>query len=390
MEKIVFVAAKRTPFGSFGGSFKNLSATDLAVEASKAALKQIGKPIEIDEVIYGNVLQTSADAIYLARHVALKSGLPISTPAVTVNRLCGSGFEAIIQGARLIQSGEAKTVLVGGTESMSQSPYVLRGARFGYKMSNQPFEDSLMAGLFDPIPKLPMALTAENLAEMYKISRKECDEFALLSQQRASEAQQKNLLADEISPVEITERKETVTISKDEHIRANTTIETLSKLKPVFKENGTVTAGNASGMVDGACSLILTTEENAKKNHYKILGEFIQSHVVGCDPKIMGIGPVAATQGLLKKANASLDSISFVEVNEAFAPQFLAVKKELGLDISKTNVNGGAISIGHPLGASGARLTTHLLYLLQKKGGGLGLGSACIGGGQGISVLIKV
>jgi acetyl-CoA acetyltransferase family protein len=273
---------------------------------------------------------------------------------------------------------------------MSQSPYVLRGARFGYKMSNQPFEDSLMAGLFDPIPKLPMALTAENLAEMYKISRKECDEFALLSQQRASEAQQKNLLADEISPVEITERKETVTISKDEHIRANTTIETLSKLKPVFKENGTVTAGNASGMVDGACSLILTTEENAKKNHYKILGEFIQSHVVGCDPKIMGIGPVAATQGLLKKANASLDSISFVEVNEAFAPQFLAVKKELGLDISKTNVNGGAISIGHPLGASGARLTTHLLYLLQKKGGGLGLGSACIGGGQGISVLIKV
>jgi acetyl-CoA acyltransferase 2 len=390
-DTIVFVAAKRTPFGAFGGALKNQTATDLAVQASKACLEQI--PIdreEFDHVLFGNVASTSCDGIYLARHVGLRSGLPQKVPAVTLNRLCGSGFESIIQGARLIQTGEATTVLVGGTESMSQSPYVLRGARFGYRLGHSELEDSLVSGLFDTIPQMPMALTAENLAVKYSISRQACDEFALTSQRKTAEGVANGAFANELCPVRFLEKGSERVFEKDEHPRPEASMEGLQKLKPVFKKDGVVTAGNASGMVDGAAALILTSQSNATKKGWKVLGRLRASHSVGCDPAIMGIGPVPAVRGLFAKTGLNLAQMNLVEVNEAFAAQTLAVAKELGLDEGTLNVDGGAIAIGHPLGASGARITTHLLYALAKRGGGLGLGTACIGGGQGIAVIVEV
>lgn len=391
MHKVVFVGAKRTPFGSFGGSFKNLSATDLAVHASKAALAQSGVSAEqIEHVIFGNVIQSSADAAYLARHVGLKSGAPQNTPAVTVNRLCGSGFEAIVQGAHRLILEEARVVLAGGTENMSLCPYVVRQGRFGAKMGNVEFEDSLMSGLTDSYAKMPMAMTAEKLGEQKQISRAESDAFALMSQKRAAEAAEKGWLAQETVAVTLTERGKETVVSKDEHIRPQSTIEGLQKLKPVFKENGLVTAGNASGMVDGAAALVLTTQSAAAENRWAVMGELLGSAVVGCDPTIMGIGPVFAIQSLLKKLSLSLSQFNAIEINEAFSCQALAVAKELGLSPEQINENGGAIAIGHPLGASGARLVAHLLYRLKRRGGGLGLASACIGGGQGFAVAVKV
>lgn len=388
---IVFCAAKRTPFGAFGGSLKDRTATDLAVHAATAAFESAKiSPAAIDHVLFGNVQQTAADASYLARHVGLRSSVPVATPAVTVNRLCGSGFESIIQGARLLRSGEATAVLAGGAESMSQAPYTLRGARFGVKFGNQEWEDTLMSGLYDPFPKLPMALTAENLAVQYGISRQQSDAFALRSQQNAARAQSENLFADEIAPLEIQKKGQTISLDRDEHPRPSTDLETLAKLKPVFKKDGVVTAGNASGMVDGAAAVILTTRENAKKHGWPILGEYLGSHTVGCDPAIMGIGPVAACRGLLEKTKTKQEDISLIEVNEAFAPQVLAVEHELGFGLDRLNVDGGAIAIGHPLGATGTRLTMHILYALKRRGGGLGIASACIGGGQGIAVLLRV
>lgn len=390
-KRIVFVGAKRTPFGAFGGSFTSLTATDLAVSASEAALTQCaGSKAVVDHVIFGNVMQTASDAAYLSRHVGIRCGLGVATPAVTVNRLCGSGFEAIAEGARLIELSEAKVVLAGGAESMSQSPYVLRGARFGYRMGSQDLEDALMSGLYDPIAKLPMALTAEKLAEEYKISRSQCDEFALRSQRLAQKAATEKWLDNELSPVKLVGKKGEVLVDKDEHIRKDATLEGLSKLKAVFKKDGVVTAGNASGMVDGAAASILTTEEIAKSKGWSILGEWLGSFVVGCDPSIMGIGPVPAIQGLLAKYERKLSDINLIEVNEAFAAQALSVVKALSLNLDLVNTEGGAIAIGHPLGASGTRLTNHLLYSLARRGGGLGVASACIGGGQGIAVLVKV
>ncbi len=390
-QNIVIVAAKRTPFGAFGGSLKGMTATDLAVEAAKAALASSGvSPESIDQVIFGNVAPSSADGAYLARHVGLRCGTPQSVPAVTVNRLCGSGFESLIQGARLIRCGEAQTVLVGGAESMSQAPYVLRGARFGYRMGNAELEDSLLSGLFDTIPQIPMAITAENLAVKYSISREASDEFALRSQQLTAVALASGAFKQEMAPITIKAKGTDVVFDKDEHPRADASLEALKKLKPVFKPQGCVTAGNASGMVDGAAALIVTSEATAKKNGWAILGRFVDSHVVGCDPSIMGIGPVPAVRGLLQKTQKQLKDISLIEINEAFACQTLAVEKELGIERNKLNTDGGAIAIGHPLGASGARILGHLIYALQRKGGGLGLGTACIGGGQGIAVLVEV
>lgn len=388
---LVFVGAKRTPFGAFGGSFKTLTATDLAVHAAKAAIAQSGLPeTAFDHVVFGNVQQTSSDASYLARHVGLRSGLPEGVPAVTVNRLCGSGFEAIAQAARLITSGEATTVLCGGTESMSQAPFVLRSARFGYRLGNADLEDSLTAGLFDTIPQIPMAITAENLAVKYGISRQECDEFALRSQLTGAEAARSGKLAEEIVPITFSERGKDKVVANDEHLRPESTIEGLAKLKPVFKKDGVVTAGNASGMVDGAAALVLTTRENAQKHKLPILGEWLGGFAVGCDPKIMGIGPVPAVRGLLSKLDLKHSDFKLFEINEAFAAQVLAVQRELQFPADKLNAEGGSISIGHPLGASGARLTMHLLYALKRQGGGQGLASACIGGGQGMSVAIRV
>jgi acetyl-CoA acyltransferase 2 len=391
-KSIVIVGAKRTAFGTMQGALKGVSANDLAVHAAKAALAQSGVALDaIGHVIIGNVMQTSPDAIYCARHIGLKAGLPITTPALTVNRLCGSGFQAIINGAEQLILGEANAVLVGGTENMTQAPHVLRGAREGWAFGKAPqVEDSLWGALTDSYVNTPMAVTAENLATKYGISRKDCDEYALSSQQRWAAANEKGLFSDEIAPLELVQKKGTVQFAVDEHPRPQTTMEILAKLSPVFKKDGVVTAGNASGICDGAACLVLTTEEFAKAKGLKPLARIVQWGVAGVDPSIMGIGPAPAIQNALGRAELKQADIDVFEVNEAFAPQYLAVEKELGLPRAKTNVNGGAIALGHPLGASGARITTHLVYELARRGGRYAVGSACIGGGQGLAIVLSV
>jgi acetyl-CoA acyltransferase 2 len=315
--------------------------------------------------------------------------LPIHVPAVTVNRLCGSGFQSIIQGAQEIALGDSKVVLCGGAESMSLAPYSVRGNRFGTALgTNLNLEDTLWSGLTDAHIKLPMALTAENLAEQYKITRAECDEFALRSQTRWKQAQQNGYFNEEIAPIEIKSRKGKDQFKVDEHPRAETTIQDLSKLAPVFKKDGTVTAGNASGICDGAAAVVLADEETVNKHNLQPLARLVSYHITGCDPKIMGFGPVPAIQHLLKKSKLDLAQIDLVEVNEAFAAQYLAVEKVLGLHPEKTNVNGGAIALGHPLAASGTRITSHLVYELRRRSAKYAIGSACIGGGQGIALLL--
>ncbi|MCA9584715.1 MAG: acetyl-CoA C-acetyltransferase [Myxococcales bacterium] len=390
-KSLVIVGAKRTAFGTLSGALKGVSATDLAVHASKAAIAQARvTPESIGHVIMGNVMQTSVDAIYCARHVGLKSGLPITTPALTVNRLCGSGFQAIINGAEQLLLGDAEVVLVGGTENMSQAPHVLRGAREGWPFGKAPaVEDSLWSALTDSYCKTPMAVTAENLAEKYGITRADCDAYALSSQQRWAAAHEKGLFKDEIAPMEIPAKKGPVTVAVDEHPRPQSTLEVLGKLAPVFKKDGVVTAGNASGICDGAACLVLTTEEYAKSKGLTPLARLVQWGVAGVDPSIMGIGPAPAIQNALARAELKQSDVDLFEVNEAFAPQYLAVEKELGLPRDKTNVNGGAIALGHPLGASGARITAHLVYELARRQGRFAVGSACIGGGQGLAVVLE-
>ncbi|NCN27112.1 acetyl-CoA C-acetyltransferase [bacterium] len=396
-EDLVFVAAKRTAFGSYGGTLASFSATDLAVEAAKACLTQSGvKANEIDSIIVGNVVQSSSDAIYLARHVGLKIGMPEDRPALVVNRLCGSGFEAIAQGAYQLMIEGADCVMVGGSESMTQIPYVLRSARFGYRLGNGVAEDYLTASLTDSYTGQPMAITAENLAERYKLSRSQVDEYALRSQQRAAAAWESGCFRDEVCPIEYTKKGKTLVFEKDEHMRPESTLESMSKLPPLFKKEGTVTAATASGICDGASMMILCKRSFAEKKKLPILGKLISWASVGCDPKIMGIGPVPATQKVLERWSTQdgkahkVSDFALVEINEAFGAQYLSVEKELGLDPEKTNVDGGAIAIGHPLAASGTRLVSHLLYRLKSKGGKFGLASACIGGGQGMSVIVEV
>jgi acetyl-CoA C-acetyltransferase/acetyl-CoA acyltransferase 2 len=390
-KEIVFVAGRRTPFGTYGGTLKDLSATDLAVHAALAALADSGlSPDAIGHVIVGNVLQTSADAIYLARHVGLRAGVPVATPALIVNRLCGSGFEAVVQGALQIETGQAEAVLVGGTESMSQAPYVQRGSRFGVPLGKVPVvEDSLWNALTDTQAKMPMAMTAEKLAEQYRISQDEVDEFAVLSQRRHAEAQAAGRFQAEIAPVEIETRKGKVRFEKDEHPRPETTVEGLRKLPKVFKKDGVIHAGAASGVADGAAMLVLTTRELADRRGLRPLARLVNWGVAGVDPTIMGIGPVPAFQNAMARAGATLADFDLFEVNEAFSPQYLAVEKELGLPRDRTNVDGGAIALGHPLAASGARLTLHMIQALRQRGGRHGLAGACIGGGQGIAVVVE-
>ncbi len=389
--EIVILSARRTPFGTLSGALKSVSATDLAVNASKAALVDANVANEdVGHVIFGNVQQTSADAIYLARHVGLKSGLPITTPALTVNRLCGSGFQAVINGAEQILLGETECVLVGGTENMTQAPHIIRGARDGFAFGRAPaLEDSLAAALTDSYCNTPMAITAENLAQKYGLTREDCDKFALLSQQRWAAASEAGAFNDELTTVEIAGKKGSVVFSRDEHPRPQTTLETLAKLNPAFKKDGVVTAGNASGINDGAAALVLASADFARSRGLKPLARLVQWGVAAVEPSIMGIGPVPAIQSVLRRADTTLDQIDLVEVNEAFAAQYLAVEKELGLDRNKTNVDGGAIAIGHPLGASGARITAHLVHALRKRNLKTAVGSACIGGGQGLAVLIE-
>jgi acetyl-CoA acyltransferase 2 len=388
---VVVVAAKRTAFGTMLGSLKGMSANDLAVHAAKAALDQSGvDKREIGHVIVGNVMQTSSDAIYCARHVGLKAGLPIETPALTVNRLCGSGFQAIVSGAEQIVLGETDAVLVAGTENMTQAPFQLRGAREGWSFGKAPpVEDSLWSALTDSYCNTPMAVTAENLAQKYGITRQQCDEYALSSQQRWAAANEAGRFKSEIVPIELQTKKGTVSFAVDEHPRPQSTIEALTKLAPVFKKDGVVTAGNASGICDGAAALVLTSEDYAKKKGLKPLARLVQWGVAGVDPSIMGIGPAPAIRSALSRAELKQSDVDLYEVNEAFAPQYLAVEKELGLDRNRTNVDGGAIALGHPLGASGARITAHLVYELARRNGRYAVGSACIGGGQGLAVVIE-
>jgi acetyl-CoA acetyltransferase family protein len=390
---VVVLSGVRTGFGAFGGSLKDFSATDLGVHAASGALARSGVAAErVDHVVFGNALQTSADAIYLARHIALRSGCAIATPAVTVNRLCGSGFEAIVQASQQILLGESATVLCGGAESMSQAPHVIRGARWGLRLGPPaPIEDALWEALRDSHCGLSMAETAERLATQYGLTRAEVDEVALTSQQRARDAWAGGSYADELTPVPVTNRKsrQTEPWAGDEHMRPDTTAEGLAKLGPYFRKDGVVTAGNASGICDGAAALILTDADAAKKHGWKPIGRIVAWASAGVDPGIMGIGPVPAARKALERAGLTLDQMDLVEVNEAFAAQYLAVERELGLDRARTNVDGGAIALGHPLAASGARLTLHLLHALRRRGGRFGLASACIGGGQGQAVVVE-
>ncbi len=390
-EEIWFLSAKRTAFGTYGGSLKDLTATDLAVESAKAALAQAKvSPEDVQHVVYGNVVQTSADAIYLPRHVGLRSGVPVPVPALGVNRLCGSGFQAFVTAAELLLTGQAEVVLAGGTESMSQAPHVIRGARWGFQLGKAPaVEDSLWSALTDTYAGAPMAITAENLAEQYAISQDAVDEYSVLTQKRFAAAQEAGRFKQEIAPIELKTKKGVVTFDKDEHNRPDTTLEALKKLPKVFKKDGVVHAGAASGICDGAGSAVLATRSWAEKKGLKPIGKLVSWAVSGCDPKIMGIGPVHAIRRLLEKAQCRLEDVDLIEVNEAFAPQYLAVEKELKLPREKTNVDGGAIAVGHPLAASGARITMHLLYELKRRQAKYGIGSACIGGGQGIAVLVE-
>lgn len=391
MAKEIFIlGGKRTPMGEYVGALKDISAIDLGAVASRAALQTTAvKPEEIDHTVFGNALQTSGDAIYGARHVALKAGVPFERPALTVNRLCGSGIQAIVSGAQMIQLDEAHTCLVGGMESMSQAPHVIRGARSGFALGQGTLEDSLMVALLDTYCNTPMAGTAENLARKFEISREEQDRYALRSQQEAKRALDNGFLAEEIVPVEVKTRKGTVMFEQDDHLRPDTTLEGLAKLRPAFAKDGFVTAGNASGIVDGAAALVIADEEFVKSRDLSPMGRIASWAYAGVEPEIMGIGPVPATRSALQRAGLTLNDIDLVEVNEAFAAQYLAVEKELGLDRAKTNVNGGAIALGHPLGATGTRLVLTLLHELHRRSGRYGLATACIGGGQGIAMVVE-
>ncbi|MEA2761023.1 MAG: hypothetical protein QOD47_307 [Gemmatimonadaceae bacterium] len=390
---VVFLSAVRTPFGTFGGKLKGFSPVDLAVHASKAAMERAGiAAADVDQTIFGNVLYTTKDSIYFARHVSLKSGCRQETSALTLNRLCGSGFQAVVSGAQEIILGDAQLCLVGGAESMSQAPHVTRGLRWGTALGKTPImEDVLWEGLTDSYVGLGMAETAENLAERYKLDRGCVDEFALRSQQLSKAAWDNGVFDDEVVPVPIPNPKtgKVDELAKDEHMRPDTSAEKLAALKPAFRKGGVVTAGNASGIGDGAAALVIASEKFASDRGLKPLGRLVSWGVAGVDPAVMGIGPVPASKAALAKAGLSMADMDLIEVNEAFAAQTCAVERELSLPREKLNVHGGAIALSHPLAASGARITAHLLHALRAAGKRYGLGTACIGGGQGIAVIVE-
>lgn len=397
MRKVVICAGARTPMAEYSGTpgaglFKDLSAIELGALAARSALeKSKVSPRRVDHVVVGNALQTSSDAIYGARHVGLKAGIPIETPALTVNRLCGSGIESVAQAMRLIQLGEADVVLAGGMENMSQAPHIVRGGRTGFKFGRPiQFEDLLFESLKDPHCGLFMAQTAEALGRKYGITREEQDDFAWRSMEAGIAATEAGTFLEEIVQVDVKQGRETVRVSRDDHVKPDSTREKLSKLRPAFGPEGTVTAGNASGIVDGAAAMIVAAAEVAEAEGLPVLATIDGVATVGVDPQYMGIGPAPAIRDLLKRTSRSLDAVDLFEINEAFAAQYLAVEKELGLERDKVNVNGGAIGIGHPLGATGSRLILTLALELRRRQGGFGVASACIGGGQGIALGLTV
>ncbi|SDH99082.1 acetyl-CoA C-acetyltransferase [Alteribacillus persepolensis] len=386
-KEVVVIDGARTAFTEFGGSFKNETAIDLAAATAAAAMKKSEvEPEEVEQVVVGNVIQSSSDAIYMGRHVGLKAGIPEHVPGLTVNRLCGSGLQAIVNGAQSIQLGEANVVLAGGTENMSQVPHVIRGARWGLPLGKAPMEDYLWEALYDPYGDCSMAITAENLAEKYDIKREDIDEFASNSHVKALKAAESGRFAEEIVPYTVKNRKGDVIIEKDEHPR-HTPVDVLSNLPPRFRKDGVVTAGNASGINDGAASLIVTSSHYAEKRNIKPLARLVSYGIVGVDPKHMGIGPAPAIRQALKKANMTVSDLDLIEINEAFAAQYLACQKELDFDPEKGNINGGAVALGHPLGASGARISLSLLYELKRQNKRYGASALCIGGGQGIAAI---
>jgi acetyl-CoA acyltransferase 2 len=387
---IYILGGARTPMGEYTGKLKDLSAIELGAVAARAAIERTGvKPEMVEHVVFGNVLQTSADAVYGARHVGLKAGAPVDVPALTVNRLCGSGIQAAVSGAQMILLEEADVVLTGGMESMSQAPHVIRGLRNGLRLGQGQLEDSLWSALLDTHCGCSMAVTAENCATKYGISRQEQDCYAIRSQQLADKAWKEGRLQEEVVGVEIKSRKGTEIFAQDDHIRPDTTIEGLAKLPAAFSKNGCVTAGNASGIVDGGAALLIASERGVKSHGLKPLGRLTHWATIGVDPALMGMGPAPATRKVLEKAGLTLADIDLIEVNEAFAAQYLSVEKELGLDREKVNVNGGAIALGHPLGMTGTRLLLTLLLELRRRSLKRGLATACIGGGQGIAAIVE-
>jgi len=389
---VFVVAAKRTPFGTFGGSLKSYTPVQLQVLASQAAITAGNVPVDkINSVCIGNVLSAaSQDSPYIARHVALRCGLPLGTPALTVNRLCGSGFQSILNGVHEILVGDADIVLTGGSDSMSGCPYAVRDIRFGTRLGQDPvLEDMMWASLTDQYCKTPMGVTAENLAEKYSLTREEVDAFALRSQQTWAKAAEAGVFADEMAPIEIKTKKGPVTMSLDEHPKPKTQMENLAKLPTVFKKDGVVTAGSASGICDGAGAVIIASEEAVTKNNLTPLARIVGYGLAGVEPTIMGIGPVPAIQSMLEKTGIPLETVDQVEINEAFGAQTLACAKALELPLEKLNTCGGAIALGHPLAASGSRISAHLVHKLRRNDQKYGIGSACIGGGQGISLLFE-
>lgn len=391
MREVVIASAVRTPIGTFGGSFKDVSAVKLGTIAAKEALKRAKvEPEMVDEVIFGNVLQAGLGQ-NVARQISIHTGIPVEVPSFTVNKVCGSGLKAVALAVQTILLGEADIVLAGGTENMSQAPYLLKGARWGHRMGDGTVEDYMIHdGLWDIFNDYHMGITAENIAEQWNITREEQDQFALTSQQRAEEAIKTGKFKDEIVPVEVPQRKgDPIIVDTDEHPRFGTTLEGLAKLRPAFKKDGTVTAGNASGINDGAAALVVMSKEKAEELGIKPMATIVSYASAGVDPKIMGTGPIPATRKALEKANMKVEDLDLIEANEAFAAQALSVVKELGLDPEKTNVNGGAIALGHPIGASGARILVTLLHEMAKRDAKTGLATLCIGGGQGISLIVK-
>ena len=390
---VVFLSGVRTPFGTFGGALRDVPAIELGAIASKSALQRASiAPEDIQQTIFGNVLYTTNDSLYFARHVALKAGCRIETPALTVNRLCGSGFQAVVSGALEIITGESEVCLVGGAESMSQAPYAVRGIRWGIPLGKSPtLEDTLTEGLKDTFGCVSMADTAENLAAKYGIDRATSDEFALRSQQLARDAWASGAYDAEVIPVPVRnpKTKQAEDFRRDEHMRPDSTAEGLAKLRPAFREGGVVTAGNASGIGDGAAAMVIASADFARERGLKPLGRLVSWGIAGVDPTIMGIGPVPASRIALDKAGMTLDQMDIIEVNEAFAPQTCAVERELAIPRDKLNLQGGAIALSHPLAASGARITVHLLHALRASGKRYALGTACIGGGQGIAVIVE-
>lgn len=391
MTNVYIVDGARTAFTAFGGSFAGVDAVQLGTVTAVEALKRSGvKPEQIDHVVYGGVITTGQNSAYLARHIGLYAGVPQEVPALTQNRLCGSGMQSVVTAAQQILLGEANAVLAGGAENMSQSPYSNFEQRFGgAKIGDLKFIDMLSATLTDQYTGNGMGMTAEKLAEQYSISREEQDEFALLSHARAVAAREAGKFKEEIIPVTVKTRKGELVIDTDEHIKDGGTMESLAKLRPAFKKDGTVTAANASGINDGAASVVVASEQFVQDNGLKPIARIVSWGVAGVDPTVMGIGPVPAIKQALERANLSIEDLDVVEVNEAFAAQYLAVEKALGLDREKTNVNGGAIALGHPVGASGTRVIINAAYELKRRGGKYAAASLCIGGGQGIALIIE-